>query len=178
MSHHREPVKLLGILHWPRAFKPSIHLKDCIWNSGGISWSHCRPNFHSSWNKHLACIMKGAANPNGSNKREKRLSTTRLVRYKPSGKTAHRNVKQSGEANQYIPRTLMNSSSRALSAKFLCNTSVTSELLDPHLANVMDAWDLMSEASRIMLQISSSESQPDKNHLHTNSAGAQWQFQS
>ena len=176
MSHHREPVKLLGILHWPRAFKPSIHLKNCIWNSGGISWSHCRPNFHSSWNKHLACIMKGAANPNGSNKREKRLSTTRLVRYKLSGKTAHQNVKQSGEANQYTPRTLMNSSSRALSAKSRCNTSVTSELLDPHLANAWmpETWcqKLHESCRRSHLQ----NHNLTKNHPHTNSAGAQWQF--
>ena len=105
-----------------------------------VCGTQCRPNLFGSWNKQLTYKIKCDTNSNGANTPAIRISTPGLPRYIPSGKKSYQHVKQHGEANQNIPRNLMNSSSRNLSA------------------NVQDK---MPETWRIMSQIKASELQPD-----------------
>ena len=176
MSHHQEPVKLLGILHWPRAFKPSIHLKNCIWNSGGISWSHCRPNFHSSWNKHLACIMKGAANPNGSNKREKKAEHYSFGKIQTRVKL-HIGMWNSLERpTSTYPEPWWTPHPEPCQQSLAVTPQLPQNCWTPTwpMSWMPETWcqKLHESCRRSHLQ----NHNLTKNHPHTNSAGAQWQF--
>ena len=117
---------------------------------------------NKSWNRHLACNMYGAANPNGSKSFGKKLRTTLLVIHKSGAKTEPLKVKQSSDASHNKPRTLKYSRSRYLYLKSRCNISATSGLLDPHFTKGMLAFDMILIASFTMVQHSSTESAPDK----------------
>ena len=148
------------MVHLCKISRPSTHCKNWILYSSGSWSSHCRPRDHYSWNKLFANIAKGAVKPNGSNSREKKLSTILLVTQTPSGREPTLKEKTSDAANHFIPSTVMDAACKHLSWNSLCNTSATSALLDTHFASGILACFITEEASWMMLQASPVESAP------------------
>ena len=86
-------------------------------------------------------------------------------------------MKHSSTASQVTQRTLRDSASKILSAKSGCNVRETSVRFEPHLTRFILAFDMISEASRTILQHPQMESAPDRKsstYIFPSSSSATW----